>query len=146
LNSINELKNDKPKINVFNRQRKLRVELAALRAFLNSVRTRLGLKAAFSVVLVNDRVMQKFNAQYAARQHTTDVLSFPADSDGEEPYLGDIIVSVETAERQRGNTLDKELQILTLHGILHLLGYDHESDDGEMTSLENSLREEFGLE
>jgi probable rRNA maturation factor len=89
--------------------------------------------------------MQRFNSKYAGKSKPTDVLSFPAGSD-DDTYLGDIVVSVESAERQRDSSLDTELKILALHGVLHLLGYDHECDDGEMRSLEGLLREEFGLE
>lgn len=67
---------------------------------------------------------------------------------GEEPYLGDLAVSAETARRQaaaRGQTLDRELRVLALHGYLHLLGYDHETDRGEMARLERLLRRRHGL-
>lgn len=145
MSSTNELKTDSQKINVFNRQRKLRVDVSALNAFLVRVRERLSFDLAFSVALVSDRVMQQFNSRFAGKPYPTDVLSFPADSP-EEPYLGDIVISVESADRQRLAALDTEIKILALHGILHLMGYDHECDDGEMQSLEGSLREEFGLE
>jgi len=145
LSSISKLKNEGPRINVFNRQRKLNVDLSSLRDFLASVVNRLKLEKDFSVVLVSDRAMKKFNTQFAGKPCPTDVLSFAADSD-EEPYLGDIIVSVESAERQRTAELVTELRILSLHGLLHLMGYDHETDDGEMNSFETALREEFGLE
>ena len=89
--------------------------------------------------------MQRFNAQFAGKSSPTDVLSFPADQE-DEPYLGDIIISVESADRQRRTSLDKEMKILGLHGVLHLLGHDHVHDDGEMNDLEKALRKEFGLQ
>jgi len=139
------VKNEGPRINIFNRQRKLTVDVASLSAFLARLMNRLTLEMGFSVVLVSDRAMQKLNSQFAGKPWPTDVLSFPADPYN-EPYLGDIIVSVESANRQRQSELDTELRILALHGVLHLMGYDHETDDGEMNSFETSLREEFGLE
>lgn len=99
----------------------------------------------FSLVLVSDPAMKRFNSQFAGKSEPTDVLSFPADLEAES-YLGDIIVSVESADLQRKGSLDTELRILALHGLLHLMGYDHESDDGEMRAFEGDLREEFGLE
>lgn len=89
--------------------------------------------------------MKKFNSQFAGKSVPTDVLSFPADLEA-ECYLGDIIVSAESADRQRMGSLDSELRILALHGLLHLMGYDHESDEGEMIAFERILREEFDLE
>ena len=90
--------------------------------------------------------MRRFNKRYAGKDSATDVLSFQAEWDEEEPYLGDILISAETAERQRKARLETELQILALHGVLHLMGYDHEIDDGEMAFLEKELRQEFELE
>lgn len=139
------MKNDGPKINVFNRQRKIGIELESLKAFLVELSGRLGLQKGFSVALVSDQVMQRFNAQFAGKSAPTDVLSFPAGQEG-EPYLGDIVISVESADRQRRSSLDTEMKILGLHGVLHLIGYDHVQDDGEMGSLECALRKEFGLE
>lgn len=120
------------------------MDIPSLSAFLAELAEHLHLETGFSVVLVSDQVMQKFNSQFAGKPRPTDVLSFPSDS-SEEPYLGDVIISAESADQQRRTTLDSELRILALHGVLHLIGYDHESDDGEMNSLEGMLREEFGL-
>lgn len=141
-----KLKRAKPKINLFNRQRKLRVDADASRGFLESLAEHLGLGGGFSVVLVSDAAMRRFNSTYAGKNQSTDVLSFPAgDTPGEESYLGDIIISVETAEVQRVSSLDNEIMTLSLHGLLHLLGYDHETDRGEMNSKEAALRKKFGL-
>jgi probable rRNA maturation factor len=94
-----------------------------------------------SVVLGGDRAVRRLNARYRRRDRPTDVLSFPAG--GGEAGLGDVLISVPAAERNArrlGRSLDSELQVLALHGFLHLLGYDHETDDGEMERLEAGLR------
>ena len=86
------------------------------------------------------------NRQFRGQNRTTDVLAFPDDDDGQEDsYLGDILICVETADRQRKKSLLKELQVLSLHGLLHLLGYDHHTDGGKMQTLERKLRREFQL-
>lgn len=89
--------------------------------------------------------MRDYNRKFRGTQGATDVLSFPAvplpGTDGER-HLGDIVISVPTAARQAGrarHSLGRELQVLALHGYLHLLGYDHETDGGEMLVLEKRL-------
>jgi len=112
------LKPVESKVNLFNRQRKLPVDLDSVRQFLESVVECLGLNSGLSVVLVSDAAMRRYNATYAGRDRPTDVLSFPAgDTAGDEPYLGDIIISVETADAQRSASLDDEVKVLRLHGI-----------------------------
>jgi probable rRNA maturation factor len=102
-------------------------------------------------VLVSDEQMQALNRNFRGYDRPTDVLSFPAgDSSppGEEPYLGDVVISAETARRQaikRGSTLPRELRVLALHGYLHLHGYDHDTDDGEMRRIEYRLRRKLGI-
>jgi probable rRNA maturation factor len=86
-----------------------------------------------------DREMRRANRAWRGKDTTTDVLSFP----GEEGHLGDILISVPMARRQAapaGHPVERELKILLLHGILHCLGYDHETDQGEMERLERRLR------
>lgn len=89
--------------------------------------------------------MREFNQRYRDKDVPTDVLSFPGDDEPEPDgsrHLGDIVISVATAGRQaqsRGHSLPRELKRLTLHGYLHLLGYDHETDDGAMLRLERRL-------
>jgi probable rRNA maturation factor len=93
------------------------------------------------LVLTNDRAMRALNHRYRGRKGTTDVLSFPGP--GGEAGLGDIVISVERAERNArrfGHSLARELDVLALHGFLHVLAYDHETDDGEMDRLERRLR------
>jgi probable rRNA maturation factor len=113
--------------------RRLRPWLAALVATLAPQADSLGVR------FVGDREMRRVNRQFRGQDKTTDVLSFP----GEEPHLGDILVSVPMARRQAAaaaHGVGGELKTLLLHGILHCLGYDHETDRGEMERLERRLR------
>jgi probable rRNA maturation factor len=129
-------------IHVFNKQKKVLVDTRRLEEFLGRLAHRLGVKAEFSTVLVSDRGIRYYNRRYRRVPEPTDVLAF---SMGEESYLGDILISVETAGRQRRKSLQTELKVLALHGLLHLMGYDHEVDSGEMESMEVQLRREFQL-
>lgn len=104
------------------------------------------------VAVVSDRAMRALNARYRRTPHATDVLSFPAAEATAVPHaeaqLGDIAIAVGVARRQaaqQGHSLNIELRILALHGLLHLLGYDHERDQGEMQALEERLRRRSGL-
>ena len=86
--------------------------------------------------------MRQLSRDYRGIDKTTDVLSFPGDGD-DDHYLGDVAVSVPAARRQaldRGLEVSTEIRTLLLHGVLHCLGYDHETDAGEMTALEGRLR------
>jgi probable rRNA maturation factor len=86
-----------------------------------------------------DREMRRVNRELRQQDKTTDVLSFP----GEDGYLGDILIAVPMARRQAaeaGHATERELKTLLLHGVLHCLGYDHETDEGEMERLERRLR------
>ncbi len=141
------MRNDNSKVNVYNRQRRLPVETDPLREFLCLLAARLDVERGFSAILVSDRAIKSLNARFAGKNRATDVLSFPTAPEERSlvDYLGDIFISVETANRRRSASLEEELRILGVHGLLHLLGYDHEEDDGEMLSLEGSLRREFGL-
>ena len=104
-----------------------------------------GAKGGLTVGLVSDVRVRTLNRQYRGIGKATDVLSFPA---GEPDYLGDIVIAVGVARRQArdaGHPLATELRVLALHGLLHLLGYDHERDDGRMARLERRLRRLGGL-
>lgn len=95
--------------------------------------------ASLGVRFSGDREMRRVNRQFRGKDKPTDVLSFP----GEEGHLGDILISVPTARRQAleaGHPAERELKVLLLHGVLHCLGYDHETDQGEMERLERRLR------
>ncbi len=121
--------------------------MKALRNFLDQLSRQMALHTGFSVVLVSDAAMKNYNREFRGEDRATDVLSFSyEEADGEEePYLGDILICVDAAARQQRNTLLAELQVLSLHGLLHLLGYDHQADQGEMETLEGRLRREFQL-
>jgi probable rRNA maturation factor len=100
-----------------------------------------------SVYFCGDRRMAALNRRWRRRDRSTDVLSFPAGG-GDRGFLGDIVISVPYATRQalsRGEAPAKEIDRLLLHGYLHLLGYDHEVDQGEMERLEARLRKRFGI-
>jgi probable rRNA maturation factor len=129
---------------ILNRQRKHAINTARLQRFVSTLIPALGVEdAEFAVVLITDGMMQRYNRDYRGYDKPTDVLSFP----GEDGYLGDILISSETAYNQarKSNTLSLEtnIQRLLLHGLLHLMGYDHETDDGEMRTVERRLRRRF---
>ncbi|HXT50339.1 MAG TPA: rRNA maturation RNase YbeY [Thermoanaerobaculia bacterium] len=103
--------------------------------------------SSFAVRFTSDREMRRLNRDFRGKDKTTDVLSFPGDGaaarDAEGPHLGDVVIAVPTARRQaeeNGADVERELRTLLLHGVLHCLGYDHETDDGTMERLERKLR------
>jgi probable rRNA maturation factor len=103
-------------------------------------------RGAVTVALVSDARVRALNLQYRRKDRPTDVLSFPAEEPGQ---LGDVVIALGVARRQAaaaGHPLGTELRILALHGLLHLLGYDHEQDDGRMERLERRLRRRGGLQ
>jgi rRNA maturation RNase YbeY len=144
---------------VLNRQREVEINLPAVRRFVRRLRARLPFEARdFNVGFVTEREMVRLNAAHRARPQPTDVLSFGwAEEQAPAPrgpgaefsgFLGDIVISARAAERNaraEGHSTATEVRWLILHGVLHLLGYDHEADRGEMTRLELSLREELGI-
>ena len=102
-------------------------------------------RGTVAVAVVADRRIQELNHRYPDKNVSTDVLSFPADESGQ---LGDIVIALGVARRQAksaGHSLGTEFRVLALHGLLHLLGYDHERDNGEMRRLEQRLRRAGGL-
>jgi probable rRNA maturation factor len=102
-------------------------------------------RGAVTVALVADARVHALNRRYRHTDRPTDVLSFPA---GEPGQLGDVVIALGVARRQAaaaGHPIGTELRILALHGLLHLLGYDHEQDDGRMGRLERQLRRRGGL-
>jgi len=110
-------------------------------------------KGDLSIAIVSDRRMRALNRQFRGNDAVTDVLSFPADTStslraGEPRFLGDIVIASGVATKQAkaaGHTLQTEVRVLALHGLLHLIGYDHESDDGMMARAERRLRKKAGL-
>jgi len=128
---------------LINRQRKHRIDRGRILKFLSRLVEDVSPEAAFSVVLFSDRTIHRYNREFRGQDKATDVLSFPGDAS----YLGDILISVETAydqaRRSKALTLESNIQRLALHGLLHLMGYDHETDDGDMRAVENRLRRRF---
>jgi probable rRNA maturation factor len=104
-----------------------------------------------TVALVSDARMRALNQMYRGKDYATDVLSFPVGLELEasaERFLGDIVIATGVARRQArdlGHSLAVELRILSLHGLLHLLGYDHERDRGRMRTLEQRLLRQSGV-
>jgi probable rRNA maturation factor len=154
---------------ILNRQRTVRVARPPLEKFLSRVRGELGFEEAdVTICLVSDAEIARMNEAFRKKKGPTDVLSFPA-FDRRKPvalpfedlravrakravnnrsFLGDIAISPATSRRNArkyGRTLPSELQVLILHGVLHLLGYDHETDRGEMHRIERKLRQRLGL-
>jgi probable rRNA maturation factor len=146
---------------ILNRQRSVRLARRPLELFLRRVRRELGLgEADVTICLVSDAKIARMNEAFRKKKGPTDVLSFPAVRRRRPmplragslatavPELGDIAISAATARRnakRHGRSLPSELKILMLHGILHLLGYDHEADRGEMDRIENRLRKRLEL-
>jgi rRNA maturation RNase YbeY len=136
-------------VRAINRQRRYRVNARALARFAERVLAAVGRDGhAVTIVFVGDRAIRHLNREFRGIDRPTDVLSFPfgePDPDASEPspYLGDVVISVETARRDAARwriSLDRELRNLIIHGVLHLCGYDHETDRGEMRRLERRLR------
>lgn len=129
-------------VEVFNRQRRFAVDTDRLVAVADGVLAAVErADAELTVTVSNDRRLHELNRTYRGKDRPTDVLSFPYDEDGGP--LGDVIISIDRAVVQaveRGHSLQRELELLTLHGTLHVCGYDHETDDGEMDRLERRLR------
>jgi probable rRNA maturation factor len=102
-------------------------------------------RGTVTVAIVPDARVRALNHEYRRKNAPTDVLSFPS---GERGYLGDVVIAAGVARRQARearHSLQTELRVLALHGLLHLLGYDHEHDDGRMARLERRLRRQGGL-
>lgn len=157
---------------VINLQRKSKVDMMAIKAFVDLVSEKVDESQGlhFSVAFISDRRMKELNRFFRGRDSTTDVLSFPHEADdfvqnvgfspssaGEEQaeactlnanFLGDIVISAEQAQKQASEnnfSLEGEIKQLILHGLLHLCGYDHETDNGEMNTRELDLRERLGI-
>ncbi len=141
-------------IEVVNRQRKRQVDCKRWQAFATKASQALPVAAAgATVAFVSDRAMRELNRMWRGKRATTDVLSFPAEqaeferADGLS--LGDIAISIEQAARQakeHGLSFENEIAQLILHGLLHLSGYDHETDHGEMNRMELQLRKLLGID
>ncbi len=130
----------------WNRQRKVSFDDGEVAKFVRRVGRDVGRGREFAVVVASDAALRQANTQFRGKRSATDVLSFP---DGEQDRLGDILISAYRAERQArefGHRIEDELKLLVLHGLLHLVGYDHESDSGDMRRVERRWRRKYGLE
>ena len=135
-----------------NRQWKVEFDEDSVQAFISLAWKDLASEWDFSIVISNDRAVRNANRAYRNVASTTDVLSFPS-GDGMpytrwEGYIGDLLISAERAAkqaRQYKHSVADEMKILVLHGLLHLLGFDHEEDGGEMREFETVLRRKYGL-
>jgi probable rRNA maturation factor len=117
----------------------------ALALFAGKAQRAVGLRGDVVIFVTCSEEMQKLNREYRGKDEPTDVLTFPSLS---PRVLGDIAISVEIAAAnaaELGHSTEAEVKVLILHGLLHLAGYDHETDDGEMRTRETSLRRKLGL-
>jgi len=140
-------------VKILNQQKVIRLALPPLEAFSAKVLHELKLKAdCVAIAFVTDAEIARLNRTYRNKNKHTDVLSFPAQFEkrvNTKQFLGDIAIAPAVARRyakKNGRTLENEIRILILHGILHLLGYDHETDQGQMDRVERKLRHNLGLE
>jgi probable rRNA maturation factor len=145
---------------------------AAIERFAGRLRKDVAKGRAFDILITGDAELRRLNRDFRGQDYATDVLSFPAagqqtlpdgrGSDGSRteprpgyplagapaPFLGDIAISLARARaqaREFGHSIEQEIQILMLHGVLHLCGHDHESDSGAMARAEKRWRASLGL-
>ena len=135
-------------IEVVNRQRRLPVDTRTWSTFATKALAAIGdNEASATIAFVSDKKIRELNRQFRGIDKATDVLSFPAGGP-DDSELGDIAISVDTAATQakeNGLKFEGEIAQLILHGLLHLSGYDHETDNGEMNRLELKLRRRLGI-
>lgn len=121
---------------------------SGLSRFLGRARKAVGLSGEVDVLLADDATLKRLNRDFRGKNKATDVLSFPSPDEIAAVHAGALAISLDTAARQAktyGHTLRDEVRILLLHGLLHLSGLDHETDDGEMAARESELRRELRL-
>jgi probable rRNA maturation factor len=121
-----------------------------LARFLAEAQAAVRLRGRVSILLTTDKNLRRLNRQFRGIDKPTDVLSFPTEAliQSKEKLAGDLAISVPTARRQaveQGHLLATEIKVLILHGVLHLAGYDHETDSGQMARRERRLRAQLGL-
>jgi probable rRNA maturation factor len=146
---------------ILNKQKKVRLAARPLQEFLRKTQYELKIaNSEITVAFVSDAEIARWNETYRKKKGPTDVLSFPAiagltyKADGKkngahsQEILGDIAIAPETAKRyakKNGRSLGAEIRVLMLHGVLHLMGYDHENDAGQMNRIEQKLRRRLGI-
>ena len=140
-------------VEVINRQRKRKINAKQWSEFAERALQAIGAEDHdAAIVFVSDAAIRKLNRQFRGNNYATDVLSFPTRA---EPFeteaktnLGEVVISIDRAAAQASKnrlTVANETQQLILHGLLHLCGYDHETDNGEMNRLELKLRRKLGI-
>jgi probable rRNA maturation factor len=120
----------------------------ALDRFLARARRLARLKGTVNVLVTSSAEMKSLNRRFRGKDAPTDVLSFPPDPDTQKELAGEIAISAEIASqnaRMLGHSTAEEIKILVLHGVLHLRGYDHELDTGQMARREQALRTKLRL-
>ena len=157
---------------ILNKQKKVRLAARPLREFLRKTQRELKIVGSeITIAFVSNAEIAQWNEAYRKKKGSTDVLSFPATSGARHQtrrrkspaagraradwngakapeILGDIAIAPETAKRyakKNGRSLAREIRVLMLHGVLHLMGYDHESDNGQMNRIEQRLRRRLGI-
>ena len=149
---------------LYNVQRKVHLDVTPLQTFAETLCEHVheAFGSTFAAALISDRRMKELNSLFRGKSETTDVLSFPHSADQFDAlaaqqktpksvaltFLGDIVISAEQAERQAKSnrlSLEREIKQLILHGLLHLCGYDHERDKGEMNARELELRKKLKI-
>ena len=137
---------------IVNRQRRVPLAIQPLQEFYERARREMRFPPeSVTVQFISDQAMARLNRTYRNKRGPTDVLSFPANgskTDAQSEYVGDIAISPETARRNArrfARSLAEEIRILILHGMIHLAGFDHETDHGEMDRLEGKLRRRLGI-
>jgi probable rRNA maturation factor len=122
------------------------VDAGRLERFAGSAQRAVGLRGGVGVVVTSNAEMKRMNGWFRGKNKPTDVLSFVAE--GIRGYAGDISISADIAKKNSlrlGHPLEEEVKVLVLHGMLHLAGFDHETDKGEMARKEQELRTKLGL-
>jgi probable rRNA maturation factor len=120
----------------------------ALSRFVARARRAVGLQGAVNVLLTSSAEMKSMNRRFRGKDQVTDVLSFPAEPGAQRQFAGEIAIAAEIATRNAlalGHAPGDEVKILVLHGILHLRGYDHECDNGQMARREKQMRAKLHL-
>ena len=137
---------------IHNNQKRVPLATPPFEKFAKKSFRQLNLRSdSVAIAFVADAEIARLNKIYRKKNKPTDVLSFPAQSakrPNKNKFLGDIAIAPAVARRyskKNGRTLESEICILILHGILHLLGYDHEADQGQMDRIEHKLRRKLGL-
>ncbi len=124
------------------------VSARTLERFAARTRRAVKLKGTVSIRVTSSREMRQLNRRFRRKDKATDVLSFPAGNQFSELSAGDLAISAQIAAanaRRMGHSTSNEIKVLILHGMLHLAGYDHETDNGEMAREEQRLRKSLGL-